>query len=413
MTGANDAAASYQKNGFSSAVVVLPDFKKALKLPGYEVLAVNTDSRALPPYIARGKVYKAANWVKEQFEPVRFYKKIDSVLRGNTCEEISAIIDALNPDYVMVAPSFPGNNRSLENGWLLADGEPINALELFRNRCDYPVSLICKNRLDESKERLREWFFEQRESGARVFLADAKSQKDLAEIAELPRIFGENMVFCGSAGLAAELSFTKKQDNKCLSCTLPASKRQGLTLVVVGSMHHKTQSQLQTLQSRLELRTVCLDADLVASDCKAQIDRCTLLLRELANEGNQALLLRVSAGSETHGESTGAAGKKAMQITKALAGIVRRLHKHVKIKAIISSGGDTSLAVCSALGIQAIEIMTEIEIGVPVARVINQKAKADNDLLLITKSGGFGTSQVFINAIQYIETYPMQQRRKE
>jgi len=52
--------------------------------------------------------------------------------------------------------------------------------------------------------------------------------------------------------------------------------------------------------------------------------------------------------------------------------------------ALILTGGDTARSVCEALHIDGIELLGEIETGVPVGRAVG------STLVIVTKAGAFG-----------------------
>ena len=63
------------------------------------------------------------------------------------------------------------------------------------------------------------------------------------------------------------------------------------------------------------------------------------------------------------------------------------------------TGGETACSVMNALGATGMYLDDEIVSGVPVGRLIGGTA---NGMTIVTKSGGFGESETFIEVIKYL-----------
>jgi uncharacterized protein YgbK (DUF1537 family) len=70
------------------------------------------------------------------------------------------------------------------------------------------------------------------------------------------------------------------------------------------------------------------------------------------------------------------------------------------LKYIVSTGGDTSMQICESLKAQGIELIDEIEPGIPIGKIVGGDA---DGILIVTKSGGFGTDNVFIKIMEYMK----------
>jgi len=55
---------------------------------------------------------------------------------------------------------------------------------------------------------------------------------------------------------------------------------------------------------------------------------------------------------------------------------------------------------CNALGAQALEILGEVEAGIPVLRVLGEQS-----LPLVTKAGGFGSEAAIGDALVKVKQY--------
>ena len=104
LTGANDTAIQYRKNGLRAATQVrfIPEALPALRT-NCGVISINVNSRAMAP----GEAYRANFCVAEAIRSdARYiYKKIDSVFRGNIVPELEAIMDAAQSRLCLLAPA--------------------------------------------------------------------------------------------------------------------------------------------------------------------------------------------------------------------------------------------------------------------------------------------------------------------
>ena len=82
------------------------------------------------------------------------------------------------------------------------------------------------------------------------------------------------------------------------------------------------------------------------------------------------------------------------RITYALASVTEQLLNY-SLSGLIITGGATALAITRQLGTKSIEILDEVQPGVPVLRLDQIKA--------VTKAGGFGQVDTLIQATKYLK----------
>jgi D-threonate/D-erythronate kinase len=119
LTGAAEIAALAHRHGRSAEVaraLVPRDFSA-------EVLVVDTDTRLDPPRLAASRVLGA---MASAPRGARFFKKVDSVLRGAVNSECQALADALGRARVLLVPANPGLGRTLRHGRYCIDGVPLD-----------------------------------------------------------------------------------------------------------------------------------------------------------------------------------------------------------------------------------------------------------------------------------------------
>jgi len=90
----------------------------------------------------------------------------------------------------------------------------------------------------------------------------------------------------------------------------------------------------------------------------------------------------------------------AQRIVHGLAQAGSRLAREGRISGIVGTGGDTANSLCKALGAQALEILGEVEAGIPIMRLLG-----DQSLPLVTKAGGFGSPEVIADALMKVKQY--------
>src|SRR4051794_22948217 len=122
LTGAADGGVQLARAGYRTAVAF-----HGAPVPGdgsgLDAVVLDTDSRALPPDPARGRVRDAMRAVA--VTPI-VLKKIDSTLRGHVGAEVAAALDASGRRVAIVAPAFPAARRTTDGGVQLLDGRPVD-----------------------------------------------------------------------------------------------------------------------------------------------------------------------------------------------------------------------------------------------------------------------------------------------
>src|SRR5689334_2971092 len=126
-TGAGDVGLMFEKAGLPVEMTI-SDKPQSLRVPGVKtkVWVIDTESRGLSPKQAALRVKEAMSALK-RWKATRFYKKIDSTLRGNLTAELAEFIDALpkSQNRIYFVPAFPRAGRTVKNGYLFVDGRPL------------------------------------------------------------------------------------------------------------------------------------------------------------------------------------------------------------------------------------------------------------------------------------------------
>jgi D-threonate/D-erythronate kinase len=413
LTGSNDSGVQLAKKGFNSTVVMDIDTNVHSHT---DVLIVDTDSRGKAEGAAYEAVSKAASLLFQQgFDHI--YKKVDSTLRGNIAAELASAVHVYQPEAVVVAPAFPKLNRTTLNGKHYVNGQLITETEFGRDpktpvtesyipdllkvAIKEKIVLLDASLLRGPKEETISFIKKELSSGRAWFVCDAEKEADLKLIAEIFAGIEKKTVWAGSGGLIDYLPEALKLDSEVGQQREEISVRQ--TLIVSGSLSQVTKSQLESLQRAeqsyfIEVNPVDLVNDSLDIDS---------LLREAGSAGEESqFILYVDSSEENRmlAKEAGAANNlTANQVSERIAtglGKAARifLEKADKIDGLILTGGDTAKAVCQELGVSEMELLSEVEPGLPFGRI---KSGARN-YWAVTKAGGFGKEDSLMNAVNYM-----------
>lgn len=128
LTGANDTGVQFACHGYRTTVYLddISHYNYA------DVLVLNTDSRQDPAQQAGRKAFEAANELLNAGVG-RIYKKIDSVMRGNIGAELDQVCAASGCQTAFICPAFPALGRTVVNGEVRINGQPIHASVITRD----------------------------------------------------------------------------------------------------------------------------------------------------------------------------------------------------------------------------------------------------------------------------------------
>lgn len=387
LTGAADCAIAFAKHGLES-VVAWDQHREAGAVP---VLSVDAGTRSLSPERA---AKLQVDVLASHYRPgLRLYKKIDSTLRGQPAAELAALL-AYVPAYVngrpriaIVAPAFPLAGRVTVNGSIIVQGVPLEQTPLWARDHTYTsanlVEVLSSAGLSaevlplatiaQGAEAVSEKFACARHRGLAAVVCDARTEADLAVAAEASHAMADEIIFVGSAGLAAELA---KVENCATTPALlsPHPDRKSV-LVVVGSLAEASRLQARTLvQSGLVRHVVIAPGTLFDGPCtQAWQERSKQLAQCLAAKEDVLLELELTSNPDL------ACG------TKLAASLAEFVAGAGSFGAVIATGGDTVYALLSKLGVHSIRLIDEVEPGMPLGQTVGAVC-----IPVVTKAGAFG-----------------------
>jgi uncharacterized protein YgbK (DUF1537 family) len=389
VTGGCDAGVQFSLRGAATRVYLeLPQQPAAFA--GVSVIV--NHSRGEVPGEASRKVEQACDWIAASGAKLCF-KKIDSTLKGNVGPELEAIRNKFPDRLILLSPSFPSMERILLDGWLRvrsSEGiEPIHLLSLLTSQGVRRLTHIPRPAGAGASDTLVERIQHAQAAGARIIVIDAVSESQLRAIAEAAVQIAPQPLLVGSAGLAAHWSeLLLKAGNSGASGTTesaglvsPVSDASaavspaGPVVLCIGSTNAVTCQQLQRLAHTQSVLTFDWRQD--------DPDHA---LAALARGWHLAVpIQRDSVQPEN--------------LLRLFSAIVERS----RVRGLLCSGGDTARLVCTALGVQAIQLGGEVLHGLPWGTLSGGPA---NGLPICTKAGGFGNPDALCEAVSFLAAQP-------
>lgn len=393
LTGANDSAIQFTKNGFATYVAITANNLDQNQISDYGAVAINTDTRAMPPADAFAAVHQLVKEQRAAFPDAYYYKKIDSLFRGNPVQEIEAVMDAGAFHSAYVVPAFPEGNRSMTQGEILNLGKTIDVADLFNKESIKKIGHVAIEEVRKGKEHLLAFVEELKCKGCQIILFDGESNADLETVHSVFEEAKKDVLLCGSAGIA---SYIKNQSEQTKT-NQPQNIREGILLYAIGSRSQVTAKQVRHLMREgSDLSIAILNAEEIKQgDAAKEVAR---VLDELFKEGlkEECLLVLDSLFEESdfNLKVTAEMETAAKKIMKVIGDIAVQINANKPISKIIATGGDTALEICKTFGASGIILREEILPGVPYGEIVG----GDLDgAVIATKSGGFGEEQALID----------------
>jgi len=166
---------------------------------------------------------------------------------------------------------------------------------------------------------------------------------------------------------------------------------------------------LSYAQTNNQLNIISLDPGRMiqnSTTAATELEQAVSNLRASIDSGHDvALVVNASRDEIATTQQLGAklnlsVAQVAQRIVDGLAQAGSQLVREGRINGIVATGGDTANALCNALGAQALEILGEVEAGIPIMRFIGEQS-----LTLVTKAGGFGSLTAMGDALVKVKRY--------
>ncbi|MGT2799924.1 four-carbon acid sugar kinase family protein [Streptococcus marmotae] len=391
-TGALDTGVQFSNLGVTTQVTT--DIQIDLEQVDVDVLVIDTESRHLSFEASYQVVTRIATRVKELEIPY-FYKKVDSALRGNISSEIQAILDVYTDRTIAFVPAYPAIGRTVSSGCLYIDGIPVSESIFADDPYEPVIESNIRKRL-QIEANIHATLFTGRNSqlGSRLIIFDAKTEEDMSEIGLKLAKFKQLSVTVGCAGFAKVLAETIFETNERpnVSLTKPL-------VVICGSVNQVTQNQVLFAQQKGFKRYSLVREQLLNDDywtTSKGISDISGYLREL--EADKLAIFETFGAVNTFYDTDKAADIR-FKIGQSLGQLTERLLENGVERTFLFTGGDTLYQSMQVLGISHVIPLIEISPGIVLSELVWKECRVP----VITKSGGFGYKELFVDIVETVQ----------
>lgn len=416
LTGANDTGVQFAKLGHETVVSLVSSGNNFFF--GNKVSVINTDGRSLSSEDAYKRSLELAGKLNSGQRPLIF-KKVDSTLRGNIGREIDGFMDEISFAYCAVAPAYPKNGRITVGGYHIIRGELLEDSELSKD-VKFPMTesfipallsgqterelgliTIQEIRRGEMAERVHAL----KSEGAEIIIFDSATDKDLKIIADFLEV-EENVLWVGSAALVQ--AFAENQVKSTVRKERSVPNEGGTekpVLTVAGSVSKVTREQVAYQQEQGAFLITIHPLHLLENnmrEMKGYFDKAKEILKS-----GEDLVITTLTTTETmqqlhqYTEETGINNLElGNRIAFKLGDLGKRLIYETELAGLILTGGDIAYQTCMQLDVTTLEVIREIEEGIPLSKVIEGPHAG---MPIVTKAGAFGGKHSLQKAIKAVK----------
>jgi D-threonate/D-erythronate kinase len=404
-TGATDTGVQFRKVGLKVNVII--DTNRLFEdLNNTDVLVVDLESRFDTQEVAYQKCFRLGSEILSLGDSF-IYKKLDSTFRGNIGAEIDGLMDSMKPRLTILAPAWPLNGRTTENGEVLLNKIKLADTEVSRDprtpvgnsRISKIVGLQSKKKCKEiSAGRLQSYnndyndlLLNEEKNGSEILIFDSREEKDLMDIASLIKGSDIPLLIAGSAGLASHLPdiFYERSKSLCFVFSGSVSERtmKQLTYAIEYGHPEVYQFDEETLLSvDFNILKILSDVDSEIKEGKKWFIFTTALSAENVSKV-YALSKEKSIGMEDAAEL----------ISRNMGTLASGLIEKFNPSCVLLTGGDIAIKSVKALKASGINIDREIVPGIPSGMLSGRDLKT----IISTKAGGFGDDDAILKTLEY------------
>lgn len=336
LTGALDSAAPFAARGLDCVAALDPDALDDAVAQAPALVTVNTLTRHRDPAAAAAIVARAAARCAAAGARI-VLKKIDSRMRGQVAAEVLSIAGTVGARRLVIAPAVPAQGRIVAGGIIHGAGVPASGIPIRPLlQAGAELPLTVPDSRTEAE-------------------LDALAAACLADAGALP---------VGAHGLATALARQLAAD----AGTGRQFRARAPGLAVVGSQDPATAAQVAALALRPGLAAVVDAPAGVLPPPPAQPPATVTVLRSIpGSAGAEEASMRFATGAVTWWQG-------------------------LRPRTALATGGDTAAALLAGLGCRVLKIGGEAAPGIPWLRL-------PGDVMLLTKSGGFGHERVLLELL--------------
>ncbi|WP_439122166.1 3-oxo-tetronate kinase [Marivita sp.] len=409
-TGATDLAGLLARSGVKVSLRMgVPGALPTATAP-FEVVALKI--RTIPVEQAVEQALQALDWLQAAGATRFFWKycsTFDSTAEGNIGPVAEALMAALNTKQTIYCPAFPENGRSIFMGNLFVGQQPLaessmkdhpltpmrdsNLMRLLAPQVTQPTGLIDRLTVARGADAVSSGLKQLDKDGISHVVMDAVADDDLHVIATACR---DMPLMTGGSAIAMPLPALFAADG-LLAADAPRMTQPALgpsTVVLSGSCSAMTNKQVAAYTAS-GCATYRLDPLELATDGPGPA-----VAWITAQDLTKAPLIYATAKPDSVRAAQDKLGvQRAGEIVEQALADCAIAARDAGAQRFIIAGGETSGAVTQALGVDRLDIGTEIAPGVPWCFATSKGIP----IALTLKSGNFGTESFFSDALSKLE----------
>ena len=409
-TGATDLAGLLARSGFRVSLRIGVPSEPPERTAAFEVIALKTRTASVDVAISEARA--ARKWLKSAGAGRFFWKycsTFDSTAEGNIGPVAEALMEDLGVAQTIYCPAFPENGRSIFMGNLFVGRQPLaespmkdhpltpmrdsNLMRLLQPQVRGSVGLVDRLTVARGAEAVREELKRLASEGVAHVVVDAVADADLGVIAEACH---DMPLLTGGSAIAMPLPALYAQDGILLDearrPTRPDLARAAV--VLSGSCSAMTRAQVAAYLASGRQGYRLDPARLAECGPGAALD--WLAARDL----DQAPIIYATAEPDEVRAAQAALGvARAGEVVEETLAALAVAARDRGARRIVVAGGETSGAVTKALGINRMDIGSEIAPGVPWCSC----QTGGHEIALALKSGNFGAERFFEEAFAKLE----------
>lgn len=391
LTGALDTALQFRKAGKQTIVSTRPGVWPSRG----SVVALSTETRHVSAANAAASV-TAAFRTLPCGASARIYKKTDSLLRGNIGAELRALCNAASSGPLVFAPAYPTGGRTTIDGIHRLTGvsvadaapgrDPVTPVReshipsLLRDSAGLTTEWVPLHVFREDQNGFVDALTRADGSGVDVVVPDVETDGDLRAIASALRESGLGRISAGSAGLAEYLAQTAQDSAQSADLG-----RSVFVAAVVGTPSAHTKVQIERALATGFARRMRIQS---GADIEAAVRETRF------NRRSDRLVI-----FDTTLEGTAPRPEERRRQLRCVGQLCRAIVGAVDQPGLILTGGDTARAALDALDVDAIEVLAEIEWGVPGGHALRGTRRVAS---VVTKGGTMGGPDALMTAFRHL-----------
>ena len=405
-TGASDLANTLCCEGMRTTQFIdVPDEKTDTDC---EAAIIALKSRSIDANDAIQQSLNALRWLQARGARQFLFKycsTFDSTADGNIGPVAEALARELETAGVVVCPAFPTTGRTVYQGHLFVgdkllsesglQNHPLNPMtdpdirRWLQLQSASEVGHVPQSIVSDSSQAIKNALHKAQHNNQTLVVVDATADVDLRTIGTA---CNDAKLITGGSGIALGLPENFRQQGLLQESGQSFQPQSGPSIILCGSCSDATRKQISAYKDGPKIK---LDIHELMQD-KLTPDQVALTLPD---KDNTALIYSSTDPDEVKAlQSRYGINPVAHRIENFFSQIARKLVQN-GYKKIVVAGGESSGAVVSALNIDAFDIGTEIDPGVPAL-----STRGDNPIAMALKSGNFGAEDFFSKALRQLES---------